>query len=105
MPGAPVWAGACSIQLLVAIVIGGMGSLTGAAIGAVLIVYLPSWSNSISNGLGLSKQIGANLSLAIFGGVLIVVMLAFPGGVLGAVRRLGGPLLNRGRPVQRGAVR
>jgi branched-chain amino acid transport system permease protein len=96
---------ALSIQLLVAIVIGGMGSLTGAAFGAVLIVYLPSWANSISNGLGLSKQIGANLSLAIFGGVLIVVMLALPGGIVGAVRRLRGPLVNRGRPVRPATVR
>jgi branched-chain amino acid transport system permease protein len=79
-----------SIQLLVAIVIGGMGSLTGAAIGAVLIVYLPSWSDSLSNHLpsDLHAQIGPNLSLAIFGAVLIVVMLAFPGGLVGGVRRL-----------------
>jgi branched-chain amino acid transport system permease protein len=95
---------ALSIQLLVAIVIGGMGSLTGAAVGAVLIVYLPSWANSISNGLGLSKQIGANMSLAIFGGVLILVMLAFPGGFVGAVRRLRGALVGRGRALRRGAV-
>ena len=78
---------ALSIQLLVAIVIGGMGSITGAAIGAALIVYLPGWADLVSSGLGLSKQIGANLSLAIFGGVLIVVMLIFPGGVVGAVAR------------------
>jgi branched-chain amino acid transport system permease protein len=79
---------ALSIQLLVAIVIGGMGSLTGAVIGAVLIVFLPIWSNGISDRLSLSKQVGANLSLAIFGAVLILVMLAFPGGVMGALKRL-----------------
>jgi branched-chain amino acid transport system permease protein len=77
-----------SIQLLVAIVIGGMGSLTGAAIGAVLLIYLPSWSSSFSHGLGLSDQVTANMSLAIFGGILIAVMLVFPGGVVGGLRRL-----------------
>jgi branched-chain amino acid transport system permease protein len=82
---------ALSIQLLVAVVIGGMGSLSGAAFGAVLIVYLPSWANSISSSLGLSTQIGANMSLAIFGGVVIAVMLAFPGGIAGALRRLRAP--------------
>jgi branched-chain amino acid transport system permease protein len=76
-----------SIQLLVAIVIGGMGSLGGAVIGAALIVYLPSWANSLSNGLGLSTQIGANMSLAVFGAVLIVVMLIFPSGIAGGLRR------------------
>ena len=78
-----------SIRLLVAIVIGGMGSLPGAIIGATVLVYLPTWSTSISNGLGISKQIGANLALAIFGGALILVMLAFPGGLAGGARRVG----------------
>jgi branched-chain amino acid transport system permease protein len=79
-----------SIQLLVAIVIGGIGSLGGAVIGAVLLVYLPSWSASLSNALGFSKQsgFGANLPLALFGAVLIAVMLLFPGGVAGGLRRL-----------------
>jgi branched-chain amino acid transport system permease protein len=76
-----------SIQLLVAIVIGGMGSLSGAVLGAVVLVYLPSWASSIANGLHLSKQIGANLSLALFGAALIVVMLLFPSGIAGGIRR------------------
>jgi branched-chain amino acid transport system permease protein len=79
---------ALSIQLLVAIVVGGMGSLIGAVIGAVVIVYLPTWANGISDNLGLSKQVGANLALAIFGAVLILVMLTFPGGIVGAGRRV-----------------
>jgi branched-chain amino acid transport system permease protein len=81
---------ALSIQLLVAIVIGGIGSLGGAVIGAALLVYLPNWSASLSNGLGFSKTsgAGANLSLALFGALLIVVMLLFPGGLAGGLRRL-----------------
>ena len=77
-----------SIQLLVAIVVGGLGSLTGAIIGAIVIVYLPGWANAITNGLSLSKQVGANLELAIFGGALIVGMLLLPGGIMGGVQRL-----------------
>jgi branched-chain amino acid transport system permease protein len=77
-----------SIQLLVAIVIGGMGSLTGAVIGAVVLVYLPGWSSSIADGLHLSKQISANLSLALFGASLMVVMLVFPAGIVGWARRI-----------------
>jgi branched-chain amino acid transport system permease protein len=79
---------ALSIQLLVAIVVGGMGSLTGAALGAVLIVYIPTWSTSIGRDLGLSQQVGANLSLGTFGAILIVVMLVLPGGLTGGLQRL-----------------
>jgi branched-chain amino acid transport system permease protein len=79
-----------SIELLVAIVIGGMGSLAGAVIGAVVLVYLPSWSSSIADGLHLSKQVGANLSLALFGAALIVMMLLFPMGVVGVFRQWSG---------------
>jgi len=79
-----------SVRLLVAIVVGGMGSLTGAVVGAVVLIYLPGWADGISSGLGLSRQISANLSLAIFGGSLIVVMLVLPGGIMGTARRLWG---------------
>jgi branched-chain amino acid transport system permease protein len=79
---------ALSIQLLVAMVIGGMGSLVGAAIGAVLLVYLPGWATDLATGIGLSEQNGANMALLLFGAVLIVVILVLPGGVVGGVRRL-----------------
>jgi branched-chain amino acid transport system permease protein len=92
-----------SIQLLVAIVVGGLGSLTGAVLGAIVIVYLPGWANAITNGLGLSKQIGANLSLAIFGAVLIVGMLLLPGGIMGGLKRLR-VLADQRRPRRQAAV-
>ncbi len=84
-----------SIRLLVAIVIGGMGSLPGAVIGAAFLVYLPGWASGVSNGLGLSRPVAANLSLAFFGAALIAVMLVFPGGIVGGLRR--GTDLVRGR--------
>lgn len=87
-----------SIQLLVAIVIGGMGSLSGAALGAVVIVFLPGWSDSIAKGFGFNEQIGANLSLAIFGTVLIVAMLVLPGGLADGLRRIRAAVASRRRP-------
>jgi branched-chain amino acid transport system permease protein len=92
-----------SIQLLVAIVVGGLGSLAGAVLGAIVIVYLPGWANAITNGLGLSKQIGANLSLAIFGAALIVGMLLLPGGIMGGLKRLRA-LADQRRPRRQAAV-
>lgn len=77
-----------SIALLTGMVIGGLGSLTGAIWGAILVVYLPQWANSLSDHLNLSKGIGSNLALAVYGVVLIVVMLTFPSGIQGGLRRL-----------------
>jgi branched-chain amino acid transport system permease protein len=76
-----------SLQLLAIIVLGGLGSLAGAVYGSVLLVLLPNWSNSIADHLALSRNVSANLPLAIYGVVLIVVMLAFPGGIQSGVRR------------------
>jgi len=75
-----------------AIVIGGLGSLTGALWGAVLLVLLPASTHSLTESISVSpalaQRLEGNLPLAIFGVVLIVVMLAFPGGIASLGRRL-----------------
>jgi branched-chain amino acid transport system permease protein len=73
-----------SLFLVMAIVIGGLGRLTGALIGAVLLVVLPSAAQSIAEGAG-SQRLEGNLALTFFGVVLVAVMLAAPGG-LAAIR-------------------
>jgi branched-chain amino acid transport system permease protein len=73
-----------SLFLVMAIVIGGLGRLTGALIGAVLLVVLPSMAQSIAEDAG-SQRLEGNLALTFFGVVLVVVMLAAPGG-LAAIR-------------------
>jgi branched-chain amino acid transport system permease protein len=69
-----------SLFLVMAIVIGGLGRLTGALIGAFLLVALPSVAQSIAEGAG-SPHLEGNLALTFFGVVLVVVMLAAPGGL------------------------
>ncbi|WP_239132124.1 branched-chain amino acid ABC transporter permease [Paractinoplanes durhamensis] len=69
-----------SLFLLMAIVIGGLGRLVGALIGAVLLVALPSFAQSIAESSG-SVRLEGNLALTFFGVVLVVVMLAAPGGL------------------------
>ncbi len=76
-----------SLQLLTAIVVGGLGSLAGAVYGSLLLVLLPTWSSDLASSLSLSRDIYANLPLAVYGVVLILVMLLFPMGVQGLVRR------------------
>jgi branched-chain amino acid transport system permease protein len=79
-----------SLQLLSAIVIGGLGSLTGAVLGAFVLVYLPVWTSGLASNLNLSSDITNNLPLAVYGAVLVFAMLVFPRGIQGAVATLAG---------------
>ncbi|HVM26043.1 MAG TPA: branched-chain amino acid ABC transporter permease [Mycobacteriales bacterium] len=75
-----------SIFLLVAIVIGGLGSLTGAVLGSALLVFLIPFVTDTGLGAGLSSAQAANLAPLVFGIFLIVIMLAAPQGVVGTIR-------------------
>ncbi len=74
-----------SIQLLAAMVIGGAGSLMGMWWGAVLLVYVPQWSTSLSGRFDLGSGTSAYLATIIFGAVLIVAMIAAPSGIQGSL--------------------
>lgn len=78
-----------SLSLLTAAVLGGLGSLAGAVYGSVLVTLLPNWSANVSQAAGLSQDIYANVPLVLYGVVLIVVILLFPGGIQSGVRALG----------------
>jgi branched-chain amino acid transport system permease protein len=75
-----------SLFLLMAIVIGGLGRLSGALIGAFLLVALPSAAQSIAEDAG-SQHLEGNLALTVFGVVLVLVMLAAPGGLASLLER------------------
>ena len=77
-----------SITLLTAAVIGGLGTLPGAIWGSMVIVLLQTYITDVATSHGLSATVGANIPIAAYGLILILVMLAFPQGLQGAVRRL-----------------
>lgn len=77
-----------SLQLLTAVVIGGLGSLAGAVYGSVLLVLLPTWLADLAQRLHLSRDVYANLPLAVYGVVLVAVVLGFPEGLAGGLGRL-----------------
>jgi branched-chain amino acid transport system permease protein len=77
-----------SIALLTAAVIGGLGSLAGALWGSLVIVLVPTYVTDVSTSHGLSSTVGANIPVAAYGVVLILVMLVFPQGIQGGLRRL-----------------
>jgi branched-chain amino acid transport system permease protein len=67
-----------SITLLIGAVLGGLGSMWGAIIGGLVVEFLPLWAQTINTAA----------SSLIYGISLIVVMIAMPGGIAGAVRRV-----------------
>ena len=77
-----------SISLLTAAVIGGLGSLPGALWGSLVIVLVPTYVTDVATSHGLSSSVGSNIPVAAYGAVLILVMLVFPQGIQGGLRRL-----------------
>ncbi|OQM76056.1 branched-chain amino acid ABC transporter permease [Manganibacter manganicus] len=74
-----------SINLLLALVIGGVGSLWGGAIGAVLLTFLPEWLHQLQNAYGI-----------VFGALVIVLLTIEPDGIVGIVKRLAETWRRRG---------
>jgi len=78
---------ALSIFLLVGVVVSGLGSLTGLIVGAVFIQFMPLWAQNISKSPGAPA--------VVYGVILILVVLALPGGVSGLASRLAHRLRHR----------
>jgi branched-chain amino acid transport system permease protein len=86
-----------SIALLTAAVIGGLDSLLGALWGSLIIVLVPTYITDVSTSHGLSSTVGANIPIAAYGVVLILVMLLFPQGIQGGLMRLISAFLGPGQ--------
>jgi branched-chain amino acid transport system permease protein len=73
-----------SLYLLVGVVVGGLGYLWGAALGAAFIVYVPIWAQSSAlPGWLTSKQ----APQVVFGVAIILLMLLVPTGLAGLLTR------------------
>jgi branched-chain amino acid transport system permease protein len=91
-----------SLALLAAVIIGGLGSLAGAVWGSIVVVYAGSWLANRIDGLHLSagwaQNLHDNLPNAVYGLLLVVVMLGLPGGIQGIFRRLASFVPHRSTP-------
>ncbi|HEY6116858.1 MAG TPA: branched-chain amino acid ABC transporter permease [Candidatus Dormibacteraeota bacterium] len=88
-----------SIQLLVGAVIGGLASIPGPLLGAVVAYFLPIESNQwVPSQTWIPDQIASTLKNAgpavSYGVLLILIMIFAPNGLVGLVRK-GYDLLNR----------
>jgi branched-chain amino acid transport system permease protein len=77
-----------SLTLLTAVVLGGLGSLTGALVGAALLTFLPSVVTDWGESAGLTAIRAAELTPLVYGLVMILVILLAPSGLVGSLRQL-----------------
>lgn len=70
-----------SVQLLMMIVIGGVGFIQGAFLGAIVIAFLPQTLSLLSESVPMLNVPG--LQAAVFGGILILFILFEPMGLWG----------------------
>ena len=77
---------ALSILLLASVVIGGLGSLSGVLVGALVIEFLPIYAQDPPV---VSFAFAQEASPVAFGIVLILIVVLLPGGAAGLIRRIG----------------
>ena len=71
-----------SITILLMVIFGGMGSITGSIVGAVTLIIFPE----LLRFLGLPSSIAAPVRQMIYGLLLVVLMIWRPQGIMGAYR-------------------
>ena len=84
-----------SLSLLVGVVLGGRSSLLGAIIGGILLVWLPEFVLSLAERGGWEDQITNNAPNLIYGLLVVLVVLAAPGGIVGSVQQIVAKLTRR----------
>jgi branched-chain amino acid transport system permease protein len=85
-----------SFEIIIMIVIGGMGSMTGAILGAIIVTLLPELLRQLPDiQVGATVFKFADLRLVIFAFILILTMIIRPQGILGTMEI--GSLLKRFR--------
>jgi branched-chain amino acid transport system permease protein len=76
-----------AITLITGMVLGGAGTISGAVVGALAVVWLPELSSSWAGHIPLlGDGEGAVLSNAVYGLILILVVFVMPGGVVSFIR-------------------
>jgi branched-chain amino acid transport system permease protein len=79
-----------SILFLASLVLGGLGSIYGALLGALIMEFLPIYAQSPPF---LSGSFSKQSPAVVFGVFLIVVMFLAPSGIMGLLRRLTRPMI------------
>lgn len=96
-----------SIAFLAMVIIGGLGSVPGAVVGALIVNGLPQALTLFSGDLGWFSETGGGgltpilVSSFIYGAAIVIVVLFEPGGLAAIGRRLTGLFRARPREITR----
>jgi len=82
--GPSVYPVSLSLTLLTAAILGGVGSIAGAFIGTLIVVFLPDLIDWAISGLAISEQISNYLPALLTGVLLLATIIINPAGVMGA---------------------
>ncbi len=80
-----------AVPLIIGLVIGGVGTLEGGLIGALVYVFVNEWTKGVDDtlsGWGLEVANIEKLTPAVFGLILILVTFFAPGGIAGFAKLL-----------------
>ena len=80
-----------SILFVVGMVVGGVGTLSGAVVGGLVIAFIPDWASSTQNLPGIPERwLQGPTGGLILGVGLIVITFVLPGGVISFFRQVRG---------------
>ncbi len=94
-----------AIFLVVGLVVGGVGTLSGAVIGGLVIIFVPLWASQVASVPGVPERFLRGPTGTFFLGLLLIVLTFFlPGGIVYGMRRLRARMLRIQPADQTGSV-
>ena len=78
-----------AIFFIVGLVVGGVGTLSGAVVGGIVIAFVPEWSSSTTDVPGVPERwLQGPTGTLVLGLLLILLTFVLPGGIVAGVRKM-----------------
>lgn len=78
-----------AMSLITGLLLGGSGTVAGAALGGAAIVWIPQFSQNVASALPfLDSNKAPAFTNVVYGAILIVVIFVMPGGIVSFLRRV-----------------
>jgi branched-chain amino acid transport system permease protein len=78
-----------AIFFIVGLVVGGVGTLSGAVVGGLVIAFVPEWSSSTTDVPGVpARWLQGPTGTLVLGLLLILLTFVLPGGIVAGVRKM-----------------